>query len=73
MNNTIHRFSVGYGSIGRCTGSESFYAKSYKEARAIANSRCARHEHVISLEKTQVRTTSKFPLVEQLLNEQISN
>jgi hypothetical protein len=73
MNNTVHRFSVGYGSTGRCTGSESFYAKSYKEARAIANSRCARHERVISLEKAGSSPAPNYPLLEQLLNEQISN
>ena len=73
MNNTIHRFSVGYGSPGRCTGTDSFYARSYKEARAIANGRCARHERVIFLEKAGERPAPKYPLVEQLLNEQISN
>ena len=67
--NTIHLFRVGYGMTGRCTGAESFYAKSYKEARAKANSRCARFEKVITLEKVEQRKTSKFPLVEQLLNE----
>jgi hypothetical protein len=67
--NTIHLFHVGYGMPGRCTGSESFYAKNYKEARAKANCRCARFEQVITLEKVEQRKTSKFPLVDQLLNE----
>ena len=58
--NTIHLFKVSYGSTGRCTGSESFYAKDYKSARGIANSKCARHEQVISLEKVEQRKTSNL-------------
>ena len=49
--NTVHLFKIGYGQTGRCTGNDSFYAKTYKQARAIANSRCSRYESVIYCEK----------------------
>ena len=56
--NTIHLFRAGYGLPGRCTASDSFYAKDYKSARGIATSRCANWERVISLEKVEQRKTS---------------
>ena len=57
--NTIHLFRVSYGCGSRCTGSESFYSKDYKQARLKANSRCASHDRVITLEKF-VQRKSRF-------------
>ena len=72
MNNTTHLFEVSYGSPGRCTGSESFYAKSYKQARAMANGRCARHERVMTLEKAGNEPAPNYPLLNELLANSIN-